>query len=231
MIGFLDVSKSYAAGGQTRCIINKFSQLFDPYDRVGILAAPGSGKSILLGMLCGLETPSSGSIVRQGLVWPIGHCGPLHPGMTGEANVRSVAAFLGLDADEIAIYCQLFSELGDDFHMPLRFYSGSMRARLGFALSMALPVTTFVSDEMVSTGDAGFRSKCDAALQQRLTHAGLILFTRNPQTAQRLCSRHGLLQDGRIEMCATAQGAATRFAGQTSEFSAIVDLMAGLETI
>lgn len=231
MIGFLACSKSYQANGQAIVVLDAATCLVGSSERVAILADPGSGKSTLIRMLCGLEQPTAGRVIAgQGLVWPLGACGPLSPGLTGEQNIRLMATNFNADPDAFSLYCHQFSELGQSYFTPLRDYSSGMRARLGFALSMAVPAATYVSEDMVSIGNARFRAKCDAALSQRLRSCGLILFTRNPRTAARLGDRHGVLRDGRLDLHASAEAARASFEAQDGGYATLQDLVRAFAT-
>jgi len=53
-----------------------------------------------------------------------------------------------------------------------------MRARLAFALSMAIPFDFYLFDEITAVGDAAFRQQCLDTLSARLGCSGAIIFAR-----------------------------------------------------
>jgi capsular polysaccharide transport system ATP-binding protein len=50
---------------------------------------------------------------------------------------------------------------------PLKTYSSGMRARLAFALSMAIEFDCFLIDEVITVGDARFHEKCRKELFEK----------------------------------------------------------------
>lgn len=229
MIGFLDCHKYYPTGVQPRVVLYDTTCLFEPEERICILADSGAGKTTLIRLLAGLDTPTSGHVLRnEGISWPMGFAGAFHPAMTGEENIRTIATLGNSDPDWTSAYVAQFSELGDDYHRPLQGYSSGMRARLGMSLSLAIQENTYLADETIGTGDEQFRLKCEAALEQRLEKAGLFLVTRNPRVAERYGHRFGVLRNGRIVMCNDFAEAKAIFTSQENRFDELENLVASL---
>jgi capsular polysaccharide transport system ATP-binding protein len=232
VIGFLDCHKYYSTADGDRVVLFGASCLFDPLDRVSILAAAGSGKTTLVRLLAGLEAPTYGHVFRNPATsWPLGFAGAFHPALTGEENIRILSILCDVDADLTSDYVAQFSNLGDDYRRALSTYSAGMRARLAISFSLAVPAATYLADETIGTGDESFRLKCEAALQQRLRNAGLFLVTRNPRLAERFGRRHGVLRDGRVLMCDSFEQARSLFASQADEFTEIESIVTGFEAV
>lgn len=229
MYGFHNCTKYYDAGGDVRRILMGATFTFGPRDRVAILAGGGAGKSTLIRLMGGLETPTSGYVRRPpGTSWPVGFAGAFHPALTGEENVRVLATMLKADPDAVSAFVALCSELGDDYRGSLQNYSSGMRARLAFAFSMAIPQRFYLADEVVGAGDGQYRLKSECLLLRRLETAGLLLVTRNPRIAERFVDQFAVLYRHRIVRCPTMSEAKELLAEQNEGEDELETLTAGL---
>lgn len=200
MIRLQHVSKSYRRGKRTVVVARDISIDFPQGARVGLLGHNGAGKSTLLQMIGGGLRPESGVIRRSGSVsWPVGFSGGLHGDMSGAQNARFVARIYGRDPEATVAYCQTVSGLGPDIFHPVRTYSAGMRARLAFALSMAIPFDTYLFDEITAVGDAAFRQQCLEILSTRLNSAGAIIASHSMDQIRALCTSAVVLENGRLQ--------------------------------
>jgi len=197
-----DVSKAFALrDGRKRVILRNQSAKFEQGERVAILGRNGAGKSTFLKMLAGTQDVDRGLITRRGAVsWPIGFAGSFHPELTGAQNTRFAARVYGVDTDFMLDYAQDFSEVGAYIHMPLRTYSSGMRARLAFAISMAIPFATYLIDEVTSVGDGAFRRKCHDTLMHRLEGRTAIIVSHSMAMVRDICDRAVVLEAGRLSV-------------------------------
>ncbi len=62
-----NVSKTFTEGGQTRTVLHAVTTSFARGEFVVLLGKSGSGKSTLLNLLGGIDTPSSGTIIIDGI--------------------------------------------------------------------------------------------------------------------------------------------------------------------
>lgn len=210
MWGFIDCSRYFISFGMPKLVLDRASMTVGSSEKFGLLAAPGAGKSTIIRLLAGVDTPNSGQVLRDSGGWPLGYGGGFRPEMTGEENVRLAAAFAGLDGDEFAAHCVEFAGIGDAFFVPMKLYTGAMRVRLAFAVSLGIPASTYLADEKLVAGDPEFREKCEAVLQERLQICGLILVASNPKPMEAVCERFGVLSKGKIEMCDDIEEAKAR---------------------
>lgn len=201
MWGFIDCSRYFMSFGMPKIVLDRASIAFGAQEKVGLLVAPGAGKSTIIRLLAGVDTPNSGMVLRDEGGWPLAYGGGFRPEMTAEENVRMVARFAGLDPDDFAAYCAEFAEIGESFFVPLSLLLGPMRTRLAFAVSLGVPATTYLADEKLVAGDPEFREKCQEALSRRLETCGLILVASNPRPMEAVCERFGVLSKGKIIMC------------------------------
>jgi capsular polysaccharide transport system ATP-binding protein len=77
--------------------------------------------------------------------------------------------------------------LGAYFDEPVETYSSGMRARLQFALSMAIEFDVYISDEVTSAGDAGFRKKTTDAFKAMANRASVIMVAHSEDTLKDFC--------------------------------------------
>lgn len=202
MITLSNVSKYYISGGECRVILHDVSYTIERNQRLGILADSKSGKTTIARMLAGVEAPDEGSInVGGSISWPLGFAGGFHPNLTGEENVRAIAALYGLDADPICTFCQEMSELGSKFYRPLHHYSSVMRASLGYALSMSMNFDAYLADETISVGNDAFRNKCEVMLRAKIEDSTFVFLGRNIRSLRRMCTSAAVLRDGMIIDC------------------------------
>lgn len=199
MIQLNDLTKSFRIRGQRKFVAKDINAVFPSQTSVALLGRNGAGKSTLLKIIGGTMRPDYGSVESSGTVsWQIGFAGNFHADMTGSQNTRFIARVYGIDTEALEEYVLEFSELGPSFKMPVRTYSSGMRARLAFGVSMGIPFSYYLIDEVTSVGDASFREKCRAVLEDRLDHAGSIVVSHSEGTLKSICSSGAVLEDGTL---------------------------------
>lgn len=199
MISFENVSKSYRGRNGQKVILSNFSGTFLPGRNVGILGHNGAGKSTLFRLVSGAEPPDHGRIVRTGTVsWPLGFSGSFHGGLTGRENLRFVCRIYGFPFAEAMAFVEEFSELGSYLDMRVSTYSSGMKARLAFGASMALKFDYYLIDEVVAVGDATFKKKSRAVLNDRLKNSTVLLVSHSAQLLKDYCQVGGVLHRGEL---------------------------------
>lgn len=199
MITLENLSKTYVTRGVRKTIARDISFSFPGRQPVGLIGRNGAGKSSLLRMIAGLMDPDAGKITSTGTVsWPVGFQGSFHPDLSGAENARFVARLYGVDTGGMSNFVSEFAELGDHYRLPVRCYSAGMRARLAFAVSMAVPFDTYLIDEVTSVGDGAFRMKSEAILADRMQVSGAIVISHSMDLLRRICVSGAVLENGRI---------------------------------
>jgi capsular polysaccharide transport system ATP-binding protein len=161
------------------------------------LGRNGSGKSTLIRIISGAESPSSGSVVRSMSVsWPLAFGGAFQSSLTGFDNLRFICRVYNVSVDNKIQYVQEFSELGKYLYEPLRTYSAGMRARLAFAISMAVEFDCFLIDEVFAVGDARFQEKCKSELFEKRNDRSLIIVSHDANFIKEHCDRASVLISG-----------------------------------
>ena len=199
MIRLIDVTKTYVLNGRRKVVAQNLNATFPSGVSVALLGRNGAGKSSLLRMIGGIQTPSSGEIVSTGSIsFPVGFAGSFHPDMTGLQNTRFVGRIYGVDTDELCDFVEDFAELGDHFRLPVRTYSSGMKSRLAFGVSMGIAFDTYLIDEVTSVGDATFKARCTALLNARTRTAGAVVVTHSMKQVRDLCQAGAVLENGKL---------------------------------
>ena len=200
MIAFEDVSKAFWTGERHKVILDRASFRVEPGRSLGILAPNGTGKTTLVNMMAGLERPDAGTVRRSARVsFPLGFVGGIVPRNTGTENVRYVAQLYGLDPDYVEAFCRWMCAIEEYFDRPVGTYSMGMRARLSFALMLALDFDVYLVDEgMPTTTDAAFNRRAEAVLQERLRDATVVVVSHLPEVMARFAQAGAVLRDGRL---------------------------------
>lgn len=204
MIELRHVSKSFPTPHGRRYVFRDLSFTFPDGLSIGLIGPNGAGKSTLMRLLGGIDTPDSGAIVTDKRIsWPVGLAGGMQYSLSARDNARFVCRLLGATGAsmrEKLKFVEEFMEVGDYFDVPVRAYSSGMRARLGFALSMAFDFDYYLIDEVMAVGDTEFRRKCRAAFRPRLESANVILVSHNMRDIREWCDVIVLVRDGRATL-------------------------------
>lgn len=197
MIACRDVHKSYRTGHGRREVLKGISFTVNKGDRVALLGRNGAGKSTLIKQIGGVEMPDSGKIIRKmSCSWPIGFSGGFQGSLTGYDNARFIARIYGSTYGDIRQFVEEFSELGSSLSMPVKTYSSGMRARLAFALSLAIEFDCYLIDEVILVGDQNFQRKCQIELFEKRADRAMIMASHDMNIIKEVCTRAILLDDG-----------------------------------
>jgi capsular polysaccharide transport system ATP-binding protein len=194
-----DVSKSYPTGAGRKVLMNHVTFAFPRGRSVAIVGRNGAGKSTLLRMIGGSVVPDTGVIHRGARVsWPLGFGGAFQGSLTGAQNARFVARIYGFDTEEMVARVADFSELDDFMYMPVRTYSSGMKARLSFAVSMAVHFDIYLIDEITAVGDAAFKHKCAETFRSKMGAADVIMVSHATNNLRQYCDAGLVLENGRL---------------------------------
>jgi len=167
-------------------------------EKIAVLGRNGSGKSTLVKLIGGVELPTSGAVRRSMFTsWPLGFSGGVTGLMTGAASARFIARLYDRDEKDVIAFVDDFAELGRQLYIPIDAYSSGMRARLMFAMTLAIDFECFLIDEVFAVGDQRFHRKCHDALFTRRSHCAMILISHDPGIVRQYCKSALVLKAGR----------------------------------
>ena len=167
-------------------------------EKLAVLGRNGSGKSTLIRLIAGIELPSVGRIQRgMSVSWPVGLNGGVGGSMTGHDNIRFICRLYNKPFGLMREYVDDFAELGKYLGEPVRTYSAGMRARLNFALSIAVDFDCYLIDEIIAVGDQRFQQRSYEELFEKRADRSLILASHVPHILKSYCSRALVLHRGR----------------------------------
>jgi len=197
MINCENVTKSYPMGSGRKQVLKGLNLQVRPGEHVGFLGRNGAGKTTLIKLIGEVELPTSGKIRRDMSVsWPLGFGGGFQGSLTGYDNARFIARIYGHEYDEIRDFVEDFTELGPQLKMPVKTYSSGMRARLGFALSLAIEFDCYLIDEVIMVGDQNFHRKCHNELFEKRGDRALIFASHSSDLVREFCDRALVLHGG-----------------------------------
>jgi len=198
-----DVCKDYHSetGHGWHRVLSGVSFSIAPGEKVAVLGRNGAGKSTLIRLISGIEVPTLGTIERQMTVsWPVGLTGGIGGAMTGNDNIRMICRIYNRPFNVIREYVEDFAQLGKYLSEPVKSYSAGMRARLNFAVSLAVDFDCYLIDEVITVGDQRFQQRSYDELFVRRADRSLILASHSPEIVRAYCARALVLHRGRAKV-------------------------------
>lgn len=170
---------------------------------MGIIGANGAGKSTLMRAMAGTLPPTTGTVEVWGRASTLLALGVgFNNRLSGRENIILGGLASGLSraqvldrADEIAEW----TELGDFIDMPMRSYSSGMYSRLAFSVAVHMQPDILMIDEALSTGDAHFRAKATAKMQELRANArAMFLVSHGLNSIREMCNEALWIDRGRL---------------------------------
>jgi capsular polysaccharide transport system ATP-binding protein len=189
--------KSYRSGHARQHVLKGVNFAISKGERVALLGRNGAGKSTLIKQIGGVEMPDRGKIIRNMTCsWPIGFNGGFQGSLTGYDNARFIARIYGRDYLEMQKFVEEFTELGSSLAGQVKTYSSGMRARLAFALSLAIEFDCYLIDEVILVGDQNFQRKCQFELFEKRKDRAMVIVSHDTNTVRNICSAGFVIRDG-----------------------------------
>jgi capsular polysaccharide transport system ATP-binding protein len=199
MIQLSHVTKVYATRHGEHQVLNGVNATICRGEKVGILGRNGAGKSTLIRILGSVERPTSGTIIRSmNISWPLAFGGAFQGSLTGLDNLRFICRVYGVSHEDKIAYVDAFAELGKYLREPVKTYSAGMRARLAFAISMAIDFDCFLIDEVITVGDARFHDKCKKELFEKRADRSFVIVSHEVHNIRDHCERALVLNEGKL---------------------------------
>lgn len=185
-------------------ILNNIDLVIHQGEKVGIIGANGSGKSTLLKIICGIFTPTSGTVRVRGKIAPLIELGGgFEPEISVVDNIIFYGILLGFSKQEMKgkISSILeFAQLEEYAEIPVKALSSGMTARLGFSIATDVEPDILILDEVLSVGDAHFQSKSKQRMDQLWqANTTVLLVSHDLDFLQKTCTSAILLEKGNIK--------------------------------
>lgn len=187
-----------------------------PAAAVTALVGPnGTGKTTLLRLLLGLETPTSGSITYEGPQAPrrIGYLPQrpsFRPGFTVAETIEFYASLVETAVDSDRILDRV--RLTDARNRPVEALSGGMTRLLGVGQSIVGSPPVVIFDEPASGLDPTMAGRVfEVADELAAAGTAVVLTSHNLSLVSRHADRVGILSDGMLTELTAPQTLATRY--------------------
>jgi capsular polysaccharide transport system ATP-binding protein len=226
MIILDNVSKRYVVDGEPQDWILKDVSLRIPAGvNIGVVGAKNAGKTTLLELISGAETPTTGTVQRTVRVaYPGRYMRNFQKLLTGRQNARFICRVNGYtdDLEQRLAKVEQFARLGPKFDQPASSYSQPHKAQLSFALSWAFDFDVYVADDFRLSGVRAFGSEeiADAELRARSGDASFIFAATGLRAAEplrQLCTAGIWVHDERADWFDSFEDALRASAGASSE--------------
>ena len=177
-----------------------------PHGRVlGIVGNNGAGKTTLVRTIAGILPPTRGRIEVRGRISTLLALGiGFNNKLSGYENIMLGGLAAGYSREEVEAKTQEiadWTELGERLEMSLDTYSSGMYSRLAFAVAVHMEPDILIVDEALSTGDAKFKYKAAAKMDELLAQARtMILISHALETVRTMSTDVLWLEEGLTRM-------------------------------
>ncbi|MBQ7886840.1 MAG: ABC-F family ATP-binding cassette domain-containing protein [Clostridia bacterium] len=190
------IAKSYTL----KKLITDATLYIGEHDRIGVVGVNGTGKSTLLKILCGMEEPDSGAVMRRNGL-RVSYLPQMPVYTQRRTSVEQVLFDSPRDVGEPDEYeaKALLTQLGiTDFESDVRTFSGGQKKRVALAAALIRPVDLLLLDEPTNHIDA----QTIAWLEDRLAvyRGALMMVTHDRYFLDRVCNRIAELDMGGLYM-------------------------------
>jgi ABC-2 type transport system ATP-binding protein len=211
------LSKSF--GGHSA--VQHLNLVIEPGEIFGLIGPNGAGKTTTLKMICGLYRPSKGSIRIAGFdiaedttraKWHMGYV-PDEPAaydrLTGREFLEFVGELYGLDRGaRDARIDMLLARYDMQRLADAVFGSASRGTRQKISLIAGMlhePALLLVDEPMVGLDPAGIRTTMTLLREHAAQGGAVLLSTHGLRIAQELCTRFGIIRDGKLVEVGTTE--------------------------
>jgi putative ABC transport system ATP-binding protein len=220
------LTRRLPSGGRELTILDSVDLAIDPGECVAVLGPSGSGKSTMLALMAGLDRPTAGEVLIDGVpiqalsedalallrrqtIGFVFQSYQLLGNLTALENVM-LPVELAAAADPQARAASLLAEVGlteRSHHYPSQL-SGGEQQRVALARAFAVAPPLLLADEPTGNLDSATGGRVlDTLLALRARHGTtLVLVTHDPAVAAR-ADRQVHLRDGRIERITSGNAA------------------------
>ena len=203
------VIKDLKKGFEGRTLFDHVNLLVEGGERIGLLGDNGTGKSTLLKILMGEESPDGGKI-RTGPTVKIGYLPQIVKFAHPERNLVDTLIYdLDVSTQTARNRLAAFNFRGEDVFKPVSALSGGEQSRLRLCMLMDEKINLLILDEPTNHLDVASREWIEEAVEE---YEGNLLFVSHDRYfINRFATRIWMLENGTI----------TDFEGTYEEFQAM----------
>jgi capsular polysaccharide transport system ATP-binding protein len=192
-----NLHKVYETQGRSHVVLNDVSLEVPRGFKLALLGRNGAGKSTLIRLISKIELPTRGKVTHgMSVSWPLGFGGTFQGSLTGIDNVKFISRIYRADYHRLRRFVDEFAELGAFLYQPVKTYSSGMRARLAFALSIAIEFDCYLIDEVIMVGDQRFHARCQEHLFSRRADRALVIASHDGGFLAQTCDAAIVLSQG-----------------------------------
>lgn len=207
-----NLSKTYPGGKQA---VQNVSLELEPREVFGFLGPNGAGKTTTVKLLNGMLTPTEGICRVLGsdpalepekvhaVSGVVTEHARMYENLTGLENLVFYAELYGISADEAARRSESLlkeMELEEAKDRKLAAWSTGMRQRLSLARALIHRPKILFLDEPTSGLDPESAQNVNRMIREMAENSGITVFlcTHQLRYAQEICTRYGLIEEGRL---------------------------------
>jgi ABC-type polysaccharide/polyol phosphate transport system ATPase subunit len=199
-----------------KLVLDRIDLSIEAGETVGIIGANGSGKSTLLKVICGILPPTTGSVKVLGNIAPLIELGAgLDQKMSLVDNIILYGVMLGFSRHEMIQRVQSileFAELEEYAFVPVKALSSGMKARLGFAIATDVQPDILLLDEVLSVGDASFKTKCRKRIEKFWkTNTTVLVVSHDLKFIQQWCQQAMWIEKGKVKFFGSVKEATENY--------------------
>src|SRR5699024_8556697 len=158
--------------------LKPLSLIVNTGEAVGVIGTNGSGKSTLMKMLTGHLPPTAGAIYATSTPIMLGVNAALVKQISGYDNITLGCLAMGMTRKQVSENRNGVIELSGLTHnaliLSMKAYSSRMASRLQFAIATSMDPEILIIDEALNTGDAQFRDRTAARIDELRSQAGCV---------------------------------------------------------
>ena len=207
-----NLSKTYPGGKQA---VQNVSLALEPGEVFGFLGPNGAGKTTTVKLLNGMLTPTEGICRVLGsdpalepekvhaVSGVVTEHARMYENLTGLENLVFYAELFGISADEAAGRAEALlqeMELEEAKDRKLAAWSTGMRQRISLARALIHRPKILFLDEPTSGLDPESAQNVNRMIREMAENSGITVFlcTHQLRYAQEICTRYGLIEEGRL---------------------------------
>ncbi len=166
------------------CVLENFTHEFAEGKSTAVLGKSGCGKTTLLNILMGLQTPDSGEVVRDGKISAVFQENRLCENLTASANIRLVTG-KRLSKAQIAEELAAVGLSGCE-NKPVRELSGGMKRRTSLLRALLAEYDILFADEPFKGLDADTKREVMRYFKEKTSGKTVVLVTHDNDECEAL---------------------------------------------